>query len=90
MRWGQSWSQPMGHKFYLGLYRENLRNLPVPSHKAQGYQILHVTLSSGPSVRGLNYSPKVELIAKDNKFNMGLFSEIFQNLFVRTTNFSPS
>ena len=51
---------------------------------------MHVTLSSGPSVRGLVYSPKVELIAKDNNFNMGLFSEIFRNLFVRTTNFSPS
>ena len=51
---------------------------------------MHVTSSSGPSVRDLNYSPKVELIAKDNKFNMGLFSEIFRNLFVRTTNFSPS
>ena len=23
-----------GHNFYMGLYRENLRNLPVPSHKA--------------------------------------------------------
>ena len=45
---------------------------------------LHVTLSSGPSIRGLNYSPKVELIAKDNKFYIGLFSEIFRNLFVRT------
>ena len=22
------------HKFYMGLYRENFRNLPVPSHKA--------------------------------------------------------
>ena len=38
----------------------------------------------GPSVRGVNYSPEVELIAKDNKFYMGLFSEIFQNLFVTT------
>ena len=64
----------------------------MPSHKAQGYQILYVTLSSGPSVRGLIYSPKVELIAKDNKFDIGLFSEIFRNLFVRTHGyqFSPS
>ena len=30
------------------------------------------------------------MIAKDNKFHMGLFSEIFRNLFVRTTSFSPS
>ena len=29
------------------------------------------------------------MIAKD-KFNMGFFSEIFRNLFVKTTNFSPS
>ena len=72
------------NKFYMGLYRENFRNFPVPSHIAYGYQILLVTLSSGPSVRGVNYIPKVKLIAKDNKFYMGLFSEIFQNLFVRT------
>ena len=84
MPWGQIWPHPGGHKFYTGLYRENFRNFPVPSHKAYGYQMLHVTLSSGPSVRDLNYSPKVELIAKDNKFYIGLFSEIFRNLFVRT------
>ena len=66
MPWGQIWPQHVGHKFYFGLYRENFRSLTVHSHKAQGYQILHVTLSSGPSVRGLNYSPQVELIAKDN------------------------
>ena len=90
MPWGHICPQPVGHKFYLGLYRENFRNLPVSSHEAQGYQILHATSSSGPSVRGLNYSPKVELIAKDKKFNMGLFRNIFRNLFVRTTNFSPS
>ena len=34
MPWGQIWPDPGGHKFYLGLYRENFRNLPVPSHKA--------------------------------------------------------
>ena len=28
------WSHPGGQKFYLGLYKENFRNLPVPSHKA--------------------------------------------------------
>ena len=72
---GQIWPHL---KFYLGLERENFRNLPVPSHKA---------LSSGLSVRGVNYSPKVELIAKDNKFYMGLFNEIFWKLFVRTHGF---
>ena len=25
---------PWGHKFYMGLYRENFRNLPIRSHKA--------------------------------------------------------
>ena len=25
---------PGGHKFYMGLYRENFRNLPVPRHEA--------------------------------------------------------
>ena len=27
-------AEPQGHKFYVGLYSENLRNFPVPSHKA--------------------------------------------------------
>ena len=40
--------QPGGHKFYMGLYRKKLPNLPVPSHKAKAYQILHVALSSEP------------------------------------------
>ena len=36
---------PEGHKVYMGLYRENFRNLPVLiCHKAQAYQILHVAL----------------------------------------------
>ena len=36
-------------KFYLDLKRENFRNLPVPSHKTKGYQILYVASFSGPS-----------------------------------------
>ena len=72
----------MGHKFYLDLQRENFRNLPVPSHKAYGYQILHVALSSWPSPRGVNYNPRVEMIAKGYKFYMGLYGEIFRNLLV--------
>ena len=74
---------PRGSQVLHGLIKGNFRNFPVPSHKAYSYQILHVTLSSGPSVRDLNYSPKFELIAKDNKFYI-LFCEIFRNLFVRT------
>ena len=75
----------------MELYRENFRNLPVPNHKAYGYQILHVALSSGPSPRGVNYNPRVELIAKGYKFYIGLYSEIFLLLKIRTmaTNFSP-
>ena len=64
----------------MELYRENFRNLPVPNHKAYGYQILHVALSSGPSPRGVNYNPRVELIAKGYKFYIGLYSEILRNL----------
>ena len=82
--WGQIWPHPGGHKFYLDLYRENFRNLPVPSHKAYGYQILHIALSGGPSLRGVSYSPKVKLIAKGHKFCMGIYCELFPNLFVRT------
>ena len=66
----------------MELYRENLRNLPVPSHKAYGYQMLHVALSSGPSQRGVNYNPRVELIAKGYKFYIALYSEILRNLLV--------
>ena len=58
-----------------------------------GYQILHVALSSWPSQRGVNYRPRVELIAKGHKFYMGYivkFFEIFLLLNIRTmaTNFS--
>ena len=42
---------PGGHKFYMGLYMEKLPNLPLTSHKALAYQILHVALSSGPLQR---------------------------------------
>ena len=27
-------THPGGYKFYMGLYRENFRSLPLPSHKA--------------------------------------------------------
>ena len=52
---------------------------------------MHVALSSGPSPRGVNYNPRVELIAKGYKFYIGLYSEIFLLLKIRTmaTNFSP-
>ena len=38
--------------------------------KPRGYQILHVALSNGHSPRGVNYNPRVELIAKGYKFYM--------------------
>ena len=66
----------------MELYRENFRNPPVPNHKAYGYQILHVAVSSGPPPRGINYNPRVELIAKGYKFYIGLYSEILWNLLV--------
>ena len=31
---GQIWPRPLGHNFYMELYRENFRNVPVPSFKA--------------------------------------------------------
>ena len=78
----------------MELYRENFRNLPVPNHEAYGYQILHVALSSGPSPRGVNYNPRVELIAKVTSFTLAYIvksCEIFLLLKIRTmaTNFSP-
>ena len=44
---------------WLDLYRENLRNLPAPSHKALAYQILHVALSSGPVLTVPKFWPSV-------------------------------
>ena len=67
---GSNLPYPRGHKF------------PVPNHKAYGYQILHVALSSGPLPRDVNYNPTVDLILKGYKFYMGLYSEIFRNLLV--------
>ena len=72
----------------MELYRENFRNLPVPNHKAYGYQILHVALSSRPSPRGVNYNPRV------TSFTLAYIvksCEIFLLLKIRTmaTNFSP-
>ena len=83
---GSNLAPPWESQVVLGLKRENFRKLYVPSHKALGYQILHVTLFSGPSPRGVNYSPKVELIAKGHKFYMGLQSEIFRNLVTKHLN----
>ena len=31
---GVKFDPPGGDKFYMGLYRENFRSLPLPSHKA--------------------------------------------------------
>ena len=59
-----------------------MSNPPVPSQKAYGYQILHVSLSSMPSSRGVNYNHRVELIAEGYMFYMSVYSEIFRNLLV--------
>ena len=64
-----------GHKFYRGLYRENFRNLLVPSHEALGYQILHVEFSGGPVPRVPKLEPCGELwpCHGGHKFHMGLY-----------------
>ena len=49
---------------------------------ATKFCIYIVALSSRPSQRGVNYNPRVEMIAKGYKFYMGLYGEIFRNLFV--------
>ena len=61
---------------------ESAQIVALGSNKAYGYQSLHVALSSGPSPRDVNFSPRVDLIAKGYKFYMGLYSEIFRNLLV--------
>ena len=45
--------------------------------RATKFCVYIVALSSGPSTRGVNYNPSVEMIAKGYKFYMGLYSEIF-------------
>ena len=79
---GSNLAPPQGSQVLLGFMKGKLKKFPVPNHKAYGYQILHVALSSGPSARDVNYNPRVELIAKGSKFYMGLYSEIFRNLLV--------
>ena len=79
---GSNLAPPQGSQVLLGFMKGKLKKFLVPNHKAYGYQILHVSLSSGPSPRDVNYNPRVELIAKGYKFYMGLYSEIFRNLFV--------
>ena len=39
-----------------------------------------VALSCGPSPKGVNYNPRVELIAKGYKFDMVSYGEVFRNL----------
>ena len=77
---GSNLAPSQGSQVLLGFMKGKLWKFPVPNHKAYGYQILYVALSSGHSPRDVNYNPRVELIAKGYKFYMGLYSEIFRNL----------
>ena len=54
---GQNCSQQGKHKFYMDIYGENLKNLPVLSHTALGYQILPVPVPSGPTQRAHKLQP---------------------------------
>ena len=54
------WPHHGGHKFYLGSYRENFRNLPVPSYKAKAYQVLHVPYVVALYQECPNWSPGVK------------------------------
>ena len=83
------------HKAYAGClnYSPGVKFSPHSrghkfSYKAYGYQILHVALSSGPLPTGVNYNPRVKLIAKG--YIVKSF-EIFLLLNIRNmaTNFSP-
>ena len=69
---------PGGHKFYMGLYGQNFRILPVCSHEVKGYQILHVALCSGPLPRvpkllpwSLNFGEN--FIKNDDKFKVVIY-----------------
>ena len=79
---GVKFSPALGFTTFTWSYIEKTSEISVPNHKAYGYQILHVALSSGPSPKGVNYNPRVELIAKGYKFYIGLYSEILRNFLV--------
>ena len=66
---------------YKGKTLEISLNLAIKP-RATKFCMYIVALSSGRSPRGVNYNPRVEMIAKGYKFYMGLHSEIFWNLLV--------
>ena len=61
-------------------YRENFRNLPIRSHKAWAYQILHAASSSGllPRVPKLMPWDQIWPNPGDHKFYVGLIRENFR------------
>ena len=66
---------------YKGKALEISQHLPMKP-RATKFCMYIVALSSGPSPRGVNYNPRVEMIVKGYKFYMGLYSEILRNLLV--------
>ena len=66
---------------YEGKTSEISQHLAIKP-RATKFCMYIVALSSTPSPRGVNYNPRVEMIAKGYKFYMGLYSEIFRNLLV--------
>ena len=63
----------------LYMYRQNSPNLPVPSHKAQVYQILHVALSIGLYQECVDYSSGVKFgttLGIENNFSPSLGSYV--------------
>ena len=57
---GSNLAPPQASQVLHGFISGNFSNLPLPSYKAQAYQILHVALSSGPLPRIPKLSPGIK------------------------------
>ena len=81
---GQIWTHPGVTSFTL-TYKGKTLEIPLYlaiKPRATKFCMYTVALSSGPSLRDVNYNPRVEMVAEGYKFYMGLYSEIFRNLLV--------
>ena len=54
---GQKWPHPGADMFYLGLHRENLKNLLICNQKAQVFDIWYIASPSGLLQDCSDYSP---------------------------------
>ena len=73
---GLSLAPPQGSQVLLGLRKRKTLEISLYLAIKPRATMYIVALSSGPSPTGVNYNPRVEMIAKGYKFYMGLYREI--------------